>query len=140
MMDIYKQKEVIKMNNNMFDSDDQTGRFDTNDIEQNKVLAAIGYIPVLFLVPLLATQSPYAKFHANQGLILTIASIILNVAQWILGGIFGLIPILRSFVPGLLSLAVGLSVLAMIIVGVLNATQGKAKKLPLIGDLIDVIH
>ena len=71
--------EIKMANNNMFDSDDYSGRFDTNDIEQNKIIAAIGYIPVLFLVPMLATSSPYAKFHANQGLILTVVSIILNV-------------------------------------------------------------
>ena len=102
-------------NNNMFDSDDYSGRFDTNDIEQNKIIAAIGYIPVLFLVPMLATSSPYAKFHANQGLILTVVSIILNVAQWVLGKIFGLIPILRAFVPGVISFAVGAAVLVFIL-------------------------
>ena len=127
-------------NNNMFDSDDYSGRFDTNDIEQNKIIAAIGYIPVLFLVPMLATSSPYAKFHANQGLILTVVSIILNVAQWVLGKIFGMIPVLRAFVPGVISFAVGAAVLVFIIIGVMNAAQGKAKKLPIIGEFLDVIH
>ena len=47
----------------MFDSDDYSGRFDTNDIEQNKIIAAIGYIPVLFLVPMLATSSPVSYTH-----------------------------------------------------------------------------
>lgn len=39
-------------NNNMFDSEDLTGSFDTNDIEQNKAISAIAYIPILFLVPM----------------------------------------------------------------------------------------
>ena len=42
-------------NNNMFDSEDLTGSFDTNDIEQNKAISAIAYIPILFLVPILRT-------------------------------------------------------------------------------------
>ncbi|MGN1480680.1 hypothetical protein [Porcipelethomonas sp.] len=126
--------------NNIYDSEDVTGRFDTDDIEQNKVISAIGYIPVLFLVPMLATQSPYAKFHANQGLILTLAAIVLNVAQWVLGKIFGMIPFFRSFVPEIISFAVGVAVLIYIIIGVMNAAQGKAKKLPFIGNLLDIIH
>ena len=89
---------------------------------------------------MLATSSPYAKFHANQGLILTVVSIILNVAQWVLGKIFGLIPVLRAFVPGVISFAVGAAVLVFIIIGVMNAAQGKAKKLPIIGEFFDVIH
>ena len=60
------------MSNN-FDSDDLTGMYDTNDINQNKALSIVAYIPVLFLITWLAAgHSPYAKFNANQGLILTI--------------------------------------------------------------------
>jgi hypothetical protein len=50
------------------------------DIEKNKALAIIGYIlPILFFIPLLNDQSknsPFAKFHANQQLVLLIASLL----------------------------------------------------------------
>lgn len=36
-------------NNNMFDSEDLTGSFDTNDIEQNKAISAIGTYRFYFL-------------------------------------------------------------------------------------------
>ena len=85
-------------NNNMFDSEDLTGSFDTNDIEQNKAISAIAYIPILFLVPMLASQSPYAKFHANQGLILTLTSIILSIASSLMGFILSWVPILPTLI------------------------------------------
>ncbi|MBQ3566837.1 MAG: hypothetical protein IJA12_06635 [Oscillospiraceae bacterium] len=128
-------------NKNFLNSEDTTGNFDTNDIENNKVLAAIGYIPVLFLIPLLASpSSPYAKFHANQGLILTLAAVALGIARSVLCSIFGFIPLIRVFIPEIISTAVSLAVLAYIIIGVVNAATGKARKLPFIGDFLNIIH
>jgi uncharacterized membrane protein len=128
-------------NKNFLDSEDITGSFDTSDIEQNKVVAAIGYIPVLFLVPLLgASGSPYAKFHANQGLILTIASIALGIARSVLCAVFGILPILGKFIPDIISTIVSVAILAFIVIGVVNSMQGKAKKLPLIGGFLNLIH
>lgn len=128
-------------NNDFFGPDDYTGNFDTNDIEQNKVLSAIGYIPVLFLVPLLAApHSPFAKFHANQGLILTIAAAALGVASKVLCAIFAVLPIMRHFIPTIISAVVSVAVLAYMVIGVITAAQGKAKKLPVIGGLLDIIH
>ena len=128
-------------NKDFFDSDDYTGGFDTRDIEQNKVLAAIGYIPVLFLVPLLAApHSRFAKFHANQGLILTIFSLALGLARNVLCMIFEIMPVFRHFVPTIISSVVSVAVLAYMVIGVITAAQGKAKKLPVIGGVIDIIH
>lgn len=127
------------MSNN-FDTDDLTGMFDTSDIEKNKFLTIIGYIPLLFLIPMLvANDSKYAKFHANQGLILTIFAAICAVIDRLVKFIIGWIPLIGGVVSAIISLALGLATLAYIIVGIVNAVQGKAKKLPLIGDLLDVI-
>ena len=47
------------------------------DVENNKVIAAIGYIWILCLVPLfLRRRSAFAQFHAKQGLVLFILEII----------------------------------------------------------------
>ena len=128
-------------NNDLFGPDDYTGNFDTNDIEQNKVLAAIGYIPVLFLVPLLAApHSPYAKFHANQGLILTLAAAALGIAREVLCLIIGAMPVRRTFLPTIISAIVSVAVLAYMDIGVITAAQGRAKKLPVIGGVLDIIH
>ena len=39
---------------------------DPKDVEENKLIAAVGYLGILFLIPLLAKKdSPFAQFHAK---------------------------------------------------------------------------
>lgn len=96
---------------------------DSRDIEDNRVMAILAYIWILFLVPLLAAKdSRYARFHAYQGAALFITWAIISV-------ISGLLPYNLSGLGWLAS--VGVLVLAVI--GVVNAYQGRAKPLPLIG-------
>lgn len=105
---------------------DYTNQFETNDIEQNKVMAVLAYIGILFLVPLLAApQSKFARFHANQGLILFIVEAILGV----IAGACIFIPIAGKIIAGVL----GLAIFVLIILGIVNAASGKGKELPLIG-------
>ena len=80
---------------------------------------------ILFILPLLVNggQSRYAKYHANQGFILFLANIVVGIASAILGKI----PVLGAVLSALLSLAS----LALMIIGIINAANGKAKQLPL---------
>lgn len=94
--------------------------FDPQDIEKNKTMAGLAYI--LFFLPLIVCpESKFARFHANQGLILAIiafgASIILSIT---IVGLF-LVPFLM----------VAIAIFAVI--GLINGFNGKAKELPLIG-------
>ena len=68
---------------------DDTGMYDTQDIQTNKVWAALSYVGILFILPLLVNggQSRYAKYHANQGFILFLANIVVGIASAILGKI-----------------------------------------------------
>jgi len=99
------------------------------DIEKNRAFAIIAYLWILFVVGLVAApNSKFARYHANQGLILFLASIIAS------GGclIIGFIP----FVNLILMLAVPLLWLAgvvLMILGIVNAAGGQFKPLPLIG-------
>ena len=53
---------------------DLTDQFDKADVEQNKVMAILAYFGILVLIPILAAKdSKFARFHANQGLLLCIA-------------------------------------------------------------------
>ncbi len=107
---------------------DYTATMDPNDIAQNKVMGVLAYIGLLFLVPLLAApNSPFARFHANQGLILFIADIVIGVVA----GVLAIIPIAGLILSGIL----GLGITVMIILGIVNAATGKAKELPLIGKI-----
>ncbi len=95
---------------------------DKKDIEDNKVLAVISYLPPLCLVPLLLKKdSPYAKFHGIQGLVLLIA--------WIASSAIMIIPIL-GWIAGFVGY-VACTILT--IVGLINSWQGEMKELPWIG-------
>jgi len=84
-----------------------------NDVEENKVIAAISYLGILCLVPLLLKKdSQYAQFHGKQGLVLLIA--------WVVFGAVMMIPIL-GWLVGLLG---NIACLILMIVGLVNALQG----------------
>jgi uncharacterized membrane protein len=101
---------------------DYTASMDPNDITQNKVMAILAYISILVLIPILAAKdSPFAKFHSNQGLILFIASILFTVIN--------AIPILGQII----AFIGGIITFVLFLIGVINAAQGKAKELPVIG-------
>lgn len=97
-----------------------------SDVEQNKGMAAIGYIGILFLIPLLAKKdSPYAQYHAKQGMILFIF--------WIAISIVNVIPVLGQII----SAVGGLFALVLFIIGLMNALNGKKEPLPVIGQFAD---
>lgn len=118
--------------NDFMNTQDDSMMYDTQDVQSNKVWAALSYVGILFILPLLVNggQSRYAKYHANQGFILFLLNIVIGVVNAILGNI----PVLGGIVSVLLSLAS----LALMILGIINAVNGKAKQLPLIGGLFHV--
>lgn len=97
-----------------------------HDVEKNKLMAIIGYIvPLLFFVPLVtdAKDSPFARFHANQQLVLLIVAIAVNIAGT-------LIPVIGWF----LIFPIGMiAVIILMVIGVINASRGETKPLPVVG-------
>ena len=97
-----------------------------SDAEKNKIMAIVGYIiPILFFIPLVtdAKNSPFAKFHANQQLILLLAAIAVNI----LGSIL-------PFIGWFIILPFGsIALIILAIIGIINAAKGEMKKLPVIG-------
>ena len=104
---------------------------DSND----KVFSALGYVGILFLIPLLAGKTDYTRFHANQGLVLFIADVILGIAAGIVGAILGFIPILGAVIAGIIGGAASIFSLILMIIGIVNAAQGEMKPLPIIGGI-----
>ncbi|MBQ5896910.1 MAG: DUF4870 domain-containing protein [Oscillospiraceae bacterium] len=97
-------------------------------MEGNKLLAAISYIGILFLVPLLAAKDDaFARYHANQGLVLFIA----NIAAAIAGFILGFIPVIGIIVAWIIRIAL----FVLMILGIIKALKGEMKPLPLIGGI-----
>ncbi|MCM1488464.1 MAG: hypothetical protein NC203_08865 [Firmicutes bacterium] len=102
---------------------------DPNDIQQNKGMAVLAYFGFLFLVPLLAApNSPYARFHVNQGLVLFILDVIIGVVGSILSAV---VPIVGTIIASVLSLVI----VVFVIMGIVNAATGKANELPIIGGI-----
>jgi uncharacterized membrane protein len=112
-----------------------------SDVQQNKVYAVLAYIGILVLIPIFAAKgSRFARYHANQGLVLCIGEvawlIITRVILAIVGagvttlsglGLYGILSLLLSLV--------NLVFLVFAIIGIINAAQGQEKPLPLIGSI-----
>ena len=109
---------------------DTTAEFDSKDIADNKGMAVLAYIGILFLIPLLAApNSRFARFHANQGLVLFIAEIIYNFVSAIIRAILPLA------VVNIILWVISVLFLVLSIIGIVNAATGKAKELPVIGKI-----
>lgn len=115
--------------NEFNNTEDTTSQFDPNDIQQNKVMAVLAYLSWLVLVPIFgAKNSPFARFHANQGLALAIAEIIC----WVVLGILVKLPLI-GWIFGLVEGIFSLVCLVFAIIGIVNAANGRAKELPIVG-------
>lgn len=122
--------QVAALNNTA----DTTAEFDPADIASNKAMAILSYFGLLVLIPLLAAKnSRFARFHANQGLIMLIAGVVGTIAQRVLGLVLKYIPYIGGVLAGLIGFAISAVLLVLAVLGIINAAQGKAKELPVIG-------
>jgi len=120
--------------NDFNNTKDTTADYDAADISASKAICMAAYVPILFFVPLVAAQqSKFGKYHANQGLIFTIASVGGMVALRILRIIFSLI--FLGFLADILTGVFVLAILAYMTIGIVNAGNGRAKELPIIGKI-----
>lgn len=99
------------------------------DIENNKVLSLFSYISFLFIIPLIAcSNSKYAKFHVNQGIMLCITNVVFEA-------ILKALKVLElSFAYDIADAVVNIGLTVFMVIGIVNAVTGKAKKLPVIGN------
>lgn len=112
---------------------DLSGEFRADDIEQNKLLAVLSYFSLLVILPIfLAKESKYARFHANQGMILMIVTMGWQFASSMLSLAFSRFWWQLRFVLPFTGI-VYILLLVLFVMGVANALSGKAKELPLIG-------
>lgn len=117
--------------NELNNTADTTAEFDQNDIEQNKVMAILAYLSWLVLIPLFAAkESKFARYHVNQGIVLAIVEIVI----WIVFGILSRIPFI-GLIFALINALLSLGCFVLAILGIVNAANGKAKELPIIGKI-----
>jgi len=99
------------------------------DIEENKILAAIGYISILCILPLvLKPKSEFCKFHGKQALILVIAAFINMV--------IGIIP----FIGWVVSFLGGLAIIILSLLGLLKAYNGEYWEMPYVAEYAKKIN
>ena len=118
---------------NLNNTADTTAEFDQADITNNKAMGILAYLGPLVFIPMFAAKgSKFARFHANQGLTLFIAcaawSIVYSILNWIILAISWRLYFISSII-GLCSLVF----LVLAVLGIVNAANGRAKELPVIG-------
>lgn len=120
--------------------------FEKEDIKKNRIISALCYFPPFFFILLLfKSKSRFCLFHANQGLLLTLTTLLWTLFNSIIGTI-----IRYNFVVvtswGYSALSTAGYVLTAVIwgiqaivtltwfyLGLIDTMNGRAKKLPLIG-------
>jgi uncharacterized membrane protein len=95
--------------------------FSAEDINANKVVAGLAYF-LFFLPMIVCPESRYGRFHANQGLVLLIISVVGSI-------ILGIIPVIGWLLLPIFSIAV----VVYAIIGLINGLNGQSKELPFIG-------
>ena len=105
---------------------------EAQDAAANKTMGILAYI--IFFIPLItgdAQKSPFVKFHANQGLVIWLTAIAGGIAVGILTAILGMLRL--WFLGPILSAALSIGIIALVVMGIMGASKGEKKELPLVG-------
>lgn len=115
---------------------------DEVDAEEHRVVAILGYL--VFMLPLVfAPKSKFARFHANQALLvflcgaaLLLAAMALKVVNYIVGTHLTFVADILGIVSCLayaILVIFGIGVAALALMGIINASNGEKKELPVVG-------
>ncbi len=93
------------------------------DEQDDGVIAAIGYIWILFLIPMfLKKESEFCQHHAKQGLVLFVFSIII--------AILGSIPVFGWFIIAPIGAVI---TIVLMLLGIVNALRNSMWEMPYLG-------
>lgn len=115
---------------------DRTSEFSKSDIEENRGIAWLSYLGILFVVPFLS-DSEYARFHGRQGLVLFINELIMLIAILVCHALESnnILPWTFSPLRIILMLIFYIGMGFYVCYGLINSIKGRAKELPLIGKM-----
>lgn len=126
-----------------FDSGSFSRRYPSQGRDENR-RAALSYIPPVMLAYFLGRRAgPYLRFHAAQGLTLTLIALGLVVVRWL---VFGALDSVQSLAMVFLEIGltwifalICLTLVGLWIWGIIAALAGKDTVLPLVGRLAERI-
>lgn len=108
---------------------DTTAEYDPEDIKNNKFQAILAFVfsLIYYLYILIVNKEPskFVRFHLNQGLVLWLINIIVNVAN----------RIFTIFIFRIILWVVSFALFVIAIIGIINICNGKAKELPVVGGI-----
>lgn len=111
--------------------------FEKEDVEKNKGMAVLAYFSWLVIIPFIRVRktSKFARFHINQGLVLTIVDTVYELLSMaIVKIVMNISTRMGLLVETTLDLC-SIVFLILFIMGVVNAAKGKAKELPTFGKI-----
>jgi len=120
---------------------DRTAEYDEEDIIENKYFSLLGYFGLLILLPLIfAPHSKFAKFHANQALVLFVVRLTYVLFTGCIVAITALSSTGFAIFLGLIFALCFIVLFVIWVQGIANAADGKARELPFIGtwELLDL--
>ena len=118
----------------MNEETDFTLCYDPEDIARNKSVCALSYLSILFFLPLVVCpDSKFGRFHANQALALLITAIVGNVLFRVSKIILSILHL--GWIAGMAGWFWSLLVFLLMIFGIVNVLNGRAKELPVIGKI-----
>ncbi len=116
---------------------DHTNNYTANDIQTGKGMSVLSYLGLLWLIPFFVNMrrnNPYVRFHMNQGLILLIISLILQVIGAVICAVLDFFWL--DFISSIVGVAVDFIqfiIFVFEILGIVNVLKNTAKELPFIG-------
>ncbi len=112
------------------------------EADNSKLFNILSYIGILWLFGLLINpekNKPDVKFHVGQGIMLSIVGAGLNIVASIITSIltaifhFSAIYFIAVILNSLIWIAISGGLIALMIIGIINAAKGEQKPLPIIG-------
>ncbi len=90
--------------------------------KEDKTIAVLSYLGILFLVPLLVERkNKFAQYHAKQGLALFLAEVATMVVGWV------------PFIGWLIAFVAWIPWVILSVMGIINVINRREKPLPIIG-------
>lgn len=115
-----------------------TKEYRSEDVENNKLMAVLSYLGVLVLIPYMkAKDSPFVRFHVQQGCTLFVCQLVYIVLYYVLTQIkvqelYGLLSVTPWWIMTPLTL-LQFCLIALTCIGIYHVVIGSDKELPLIG-------